>query len=77
MERRKLKLKILGQYGTITNFCETVGYGRQQISNILSGRIIGSVAFWVQVQKSLNLTDAEVWQYQNNMIGYKKNEQDK
>ena len=77
MERRKLKLKILGQYGTITNFCETVGYGRQQISNILCGRAVGSVDFWSRMQKSLNLTDAEVWQYQNNMIGYKENEQNK
>ena len=72
MERTKLRLKILGQYGSITNFCEDIGYSRMQISNILVGRTIGSVDFWAEVQKKLNLTDGEVWRYQNN--GVKNNE---
>ena len=75
MERMKLRLKILGQYGSITNFCEDIGYSRMQISNILVGRTIGSVDFWSEVQKKLNLTDGEVWRYQNN--GVNTDEQNK
>lgn len=75
MERFRLRLKILGQYGSITKFAEAIGYGRQQLSNILVGRTVGSVEFWAEVQKKLNLTDGEVWRYQNN--GVNTDEQNK
>ena len=77
MERLKLRLKILGKYGTIGAFCKDIGYSRVQVSSIISGRAIGSVEFWNIAQKKLGLSDGEVWRMQNIVVGDNRNEQNK
>ena len=69
MERLKLRLKILAKYGSITKFCEDIGYSRVQVSNIIYGRVVGSVEFWKITQKKLKLSDGEVWRMQNIIVG--------
>lgn len=77
MERRELRLKILGEYGNIQNFCKDIGYSRQQISNILVGRVTGGLEFWNIAQQKLHLSDGEVWSFINNMAVGGDNEQNK
>lgn len=68
MKRNEFRLKILGKYGNITNFCDDMGYTQQQVSNILMGRVNGGLDFWKLAQKKLNLSDAEAWRFQSNGV---------
>lgn len=62
--RKKLKLRILGQYETITNFAKEIGYNPHTISDIISGERLGTVGLWEKVGKGLELTSAEIWEFQ-------------
>ena len=64
MDRRELRLKILGKYGSLGKFSEDMGYSRQQISNILACKDTGGLEFWKLAKEKLNLTPQETWEYQ-------------
>lgn len=68
MKRNEFRMKILDKYRNITDFCDDVGYTRQQVSNILVGRVNGGLDFWKLAQKKLNLSDAEAWRFQSNGV---------
>lgn len=76
--RKKLKLRILGQYETVTNFAKEIGYSRHTIIRVISGERIGSVEFWEKFGKGLGLTSAEIWDYQLAMWRlYKRDKENK
>lgn len=61
--REKLKFKIIAKYGSIKNFAEKIGYGRQYISIILHKKGIGSNDFWESVQQALDIGNSELIEY--------------
>ena len=74
MDRRSLRLKILGKYGSLGKFSEDMGYSRQQISNILALKDTGGLEFWILAKEKLGLTAQETWEYQ---VAKKKSKDDK
>lgn len=62
MTRKELKMKILGRYPRIEDFADEIGYGRQQVSNIIRNKAIGRVGFWEAARRKLNMTYQEVWE---------------
>lgn len=61
MEKRAaLRLKILGKYGSVKEFCKDINYSRTQVSNILSCKEDGGKAFWKKAKEKLDLSDEEL-----------------
>lgn len=63
-KREELKSKIIEKYKTITNFAKAAGISRQHVSNIINGKVVGRVDIWEKINRCLELTPAELWQYQ-------------
>lgn len=61
--RQKLKLKILGTYGTAVEFCKVSGYTGTYIKSILAGKYTGTDKFWGKTQELLGIPDEELWSY--------------
>lgn len=61
--RKKLKLKILGNYDSIKEFCEDIAYTQTGVSCILIGKSDGNPRFWDMAQKVLNIPDEEIELY--------------
>lgn len=70
MTRRELKLKILGTYGSIGEFCNLIGYSKAQISNILSGKSAGSIEFWNHVHELMDVSIEDLWECQKDNVRY-------
>ena len=71
MTREDLRLRILGKYRRIRDFADEVGYGRQQVSNIIRNENIGGLRFWELAREKLELTYQEAWEC---MMCWKKKE---
>lgn len=61
--RKKLKLKIKGTYGSISNFSKSVGVSVTHLSYICSGSRAGALDVWFKIQKALGIPDEEMWGY--------------
>lgn len=61
--RKKLKLKIKGTYGSMSNFSKNAGMSTAQAFRICSGVRIGTMNAWFKIQKALNIPDEEMWGY--------------
>lgn len=62
--RKKLKLKILSKFMTISEFCETAGISRQYMTHIISGRTFGGKNTWDKIKAELEIPDEEISEYQ-------------
>jgi hypothetical protein len=62
LTRCELKKKILGKYDRIMDFADDIGYGRQQVSNIIKNKSVGRLEFWELARQKLALTYQEVWE---------------
>lgn len=62
MTREDLRLRILGKYRRIGDFSDEIGYGRQQVSNIIRNENIGGLRFWECAREKLGLTYQEAWE---------------
>ena len=70
MTRRELKLKILGTYGSVSEFCKIIGYSKAQISNILARKSAGSIEFWNYVHELLDMSLEDLWECQKDNERY-------
>lgn len=57
-----LKRKIKEKYGTISKFCEQIGYSYAGVYRLMSGERGGNIKFWKKVKIMLRLTDKELWE---------------
>lgn len=62
MTREELRLKILGKYRRIEDYANDLGYGRQQVSNIIRNENLGGLRFWEMTRQKLGLTYQEIWE---------------
>lgn len=78
MTREDLRLRILGKYRRIGDFADEIGYGRQQVSNIIRNENIGGLRFWEYAREKLELTYQEAWEcmmcWRNKEKGEKNND---